>query len=283
MGDYVISHAGLAIHKVDEAGPRTASRCSRTSSRVTCEFIDEYRDPSLAGGSGARSMHAPQRSAGRSPSWRSAAATPMPSAATDPEHAPESLGLVSGPGAGVRNLGARHRPALFLAGRDQVIFATFGNMLRVPARAAAAAEDQGRRADVRVVSSASECVPIAQAHPDGRSCSWASGSRPHAHGRSMVRTARGLGVDNLSIFSAHKVIPPRSGPCSTTRTWRSTPSSARAREHHHRTHAYDEIPLKGRAAVITGFEPVDILAGIYMILGQILKHDYSVEISIQEA
>ncbi|HQG32871.1 MAG TPA: hydrogenase formation protein HypD, partial [Deltaproteobacteria bacterium] len=94
-----------------------------------------------------------------------------------------------------------------------------------------------------------------------------------------ILEAQRNGLTNFFVYGAYKVVPPALVALASDPEIKldgflcpghvSTITG---------TAAYGEIPARGCAAVITGFEPVDILEGIYMILGQILKHDYSVEI-----
>ncbi len=133
---------------------------------------------------------------------------------------------------------------------------------------------------MRIVSSASECIPIALGNPDRQVVFMGIGFETTTPTiASMVKTCKVRGIGNVTVFSAHKVIPPA---ISALLDDRDLAIDAFLCPGHVSTitgtAAYGEIPARGCAAVITGFEPVDILEGIYMILGQILKHDYSVEI-----
>ncbi len=95
---------------------------------------------------------------------------------------------------------------------------------------------------------------------------------------SMVKTCREKGIENLSVFSVHKVIPPA---IKALLDDPGLPWTAFLCPGHVSTiigfGAYAAIPEQGKAAVITGFEPVDILEGILMILDQIAGHEFSIE------
>jgi hydrogenase expression/formation protein HypD len=195
---------------------------------------------------------------------------------------PENVRLISGPGCPVCVTSIKDvDTALFLAGIPGVIFATFGDMLRVPGTGRRSLEKQrAAGADIRVVDSSAECLALASENPGREVIFMGIGfetTSPAA--ASVVKTARKQGLENFSILSVHKVIPPAlealiadpnlsvdgfmlPGHVSTIL------GSA----------AYALIPTHGRAGVITGFEAVDILEGIFMILGQIIDGSKRVEI-----
>lgn len=195
---------------------------------------------------------------------------------------PDAIKLVSGPGCpvcvtSVHDIDA----ALYLAGLPGVVFVTFGDMLRVPGTGGRSLQRiRAAGADVRIVSSASETIQIANENPDRQIVFMGIGFETTTPTiASMVKTCKGRGIGNVSVFSAHKVIPPA---ISALLDDPGLAIDAFLCPGHVSTiigmAAYEEIPVRGCAAVITGFEPVDILEGIYMISGQILKHDYCVEI-----
>lgn len=194
---------------------------------------------------------------------------------------PESVRLISGPGCPVCVTAASDvETALHLASQDGVIFTTFGDMLRVPGQDGRTMQGlRAQGADVRVVGSALDVMKIARDHPDRDVVFMGIGFETTAPTvASMIMSCRDKGMDNVSVFSVHKVIPPAvdillddpglsidgficPGHVSTVIGYVG----------------YARIPERKRAAVITGFEPVDILEGISMILGQISLNSYSVE------
>jgi hydrogenase expression/formation protein HypD len=200
---------------------------------------------------------------------------------------PENIRLISGPGCPVCVTAVRDvDAALFLAARPGVIFATFGDMLRVPGTARRSLEKQrADGADVRVIDSAMECLALARNNPDRRVVFMGIGfetTSPAA--ASVVRTAKKDGVLNLSVFSVHKVIPPAidallSDPDISVDGFMLPGHVSTILG----TAAYSTVPRRGRAGVITGFEPVDILEGILMILDQIITQDPKIEIQYGRA
>ena len=195
---------------------------------------------------------------------------------------PENVKLVSGPGCPVCVTPARDiDAALFLASLPRVVFATFGDMIRVPGTGGRSLQRiRAYGADIRIISSASECLCLALDYPDREVVFMGVGFETTSPTTaSMVKTLRDRGIGNVSVFPSHKLIPPAMAalledPDLSVHGFLcpghvSTVLGAGA---------YAGIPLRGRGAVIAGFEPVDILLGIYMILGQIIRGRFSVEI-----
>lgn len=194
---------------------------------------------------------------------------------------PEGVRLISGPGCPVCVTSeADVARALFLAGRPGVIFTTFGDMLRVPGPGGVSLQRlRAKGADVRVVGSTMEVMRTAQDNPGCEVVFMGIGfetTTPTV--ASMIRSCAGSGMGNVSLFSVHKVLPP------ALKALLADPElkvDAFLCPGHVSTiigtDPYRTIVEKGKAAVITGFEPVDILEGISMILDQMLKGSFSVE------
>ena len=186
---------------------------------------------------------------------------------------PANIRLISGPGCPVCVTSARDVDlALYFSGLPGVVFATFGDMLRVPGTGGDSL--QKKRAggcDVRAVSSADECIGIALSHPQKEVIMMGIGFETTAPTiAAVIASCRKRGITNFTVFSVHKIVPPAihallADPLLNIDGFLcpghvSTMIGAAA---------YQMIPDKRRAAVITGFEPVDILEGIWMLLQQI--------------
>jgi hydrogenase expression/formation protein HypD len=186
---------------------------------------------------------------------------------------PPGIRLISGPGCPVcvTSAGDVDR-ALWLAGRERVLFATFGDMMRVPGTGGASLQRlRAAGPDVRVVSSAVDCIALAEAEPERDIVFMGIGFETTAPTiAAMVQAASKRGIANLSVFSVHKTVPP------ALRLLVQDPrmnldgfllpghvsimlGSA----------AYGFLPKAGKAAVITGFEPVDVLEGVLLLLEQV--------------
>jgi hydrogenase expression/formation protein HypD len=195
---------------------------------------------------------------------------------------PKSLRLISGPGCPVcvTSIGDVDR-AIYLAGLPDVIFATFGDMLRVPGTGGESLQHlRASGADVRIISSTADAVRIAAENPARQVVLMGIGFETTAPTvAAAIVSAKRKGVENFSVFSVHKTVP------QAVRALIEDPdlnidgflcpghvSVITGVE------AYEMIPRAGRAAVITGFEPADISEGILMILRQIAERRYEVAI-----
>jgi len=196
---------------------------------------------------------------------------------------PDNIRLISGPGCPVCVTSARDVDiALYLSGLENVVFATFGDMLRVPGTGGQSLQKKrAAGADVQVVSSADECMTLALANPQKEIVMMGIGFETTAPTIAAVITAcRKKDIRNFSVFSVHKIVPPAINALLADPLLNidgflcpghvSTMIGATA---------YRMIPNAGRAAVITGFEPVDILEGVWMLLKQI--EDNKPEVAIQ--
>jgi hydrogenase expression/formation protein HypD len=196
---------------------------------------------------------------------------------------PENIRLISGPGCPVCVTSARDVDiAFYLAGLDNVIFATFGDMLRVPGTGSDSLQKKrAAGADVRVVSSADECVTMAQANPQKEIIMMGIGFETTAPTiAAVVASCQRKKIKNFSVFSVHKIVPPAIDALLADPQLNIDgflcPGHVSIMIG---ADAYRMIPDAERAAVITGFEPVDILEGIWMLLRQI--ESGKMEVAIQ--
>ena len=200
---------------------------------------------------------------------------------------PPGIRLISGPGCPVCVTSIRDvDTALYLAGQENVVFATFGDMMRVPGTGGANLQRlRAAGVDIRVISSAMDGIALAETAGNREVLFMGIGfetTTPTV--ASMVRTARQRGITNLSVFSVHKVIPPAlrlliadqdldlDGFLCPGHVSMIIGSGA-----------YAMLPESGKAAVIAGFEPIDILEGILMLLGQIESGKREVAIQYSRA
>jgi len=123
---------------------------------------------------------------------------------------PESLTLVHGPGCPVcvTPLELIDR-ALAIAARPEVLFTSFGDMLRVPGSATDLLSVKARGGDVRMVYSPLDAVQLAQKHPERQVVFFAVGFETTAPANAMaVWQAEKLGLANFSILCSHVLVPP---------------------------------------------------------------------------
>jgi hydrogenase expression/formation protein HypD len=186
---------------------------------------------------------------------------------------PPNIELVHGPGCPVCVLPmGRIDEGLSLVERHQVIFTTFGDVMRVPGRHGSPLEHQARGAQIRMVYSPLDALKLAQEHSDRQVVFFAIGFETTAPSTALtVRRARELGVRNFSVFSNHVTIVPAIRAILDSPDMRldafigpghvSTVIGARP---------YGFIAQDYRKpVVIAGFEPVDLLQSIVMILRQL--------------
>lgn len=199
---------------------------------------------------------------------------------------PANIRLISGPGCPVCVTSAADVDrALYLAGLPGVIFATFGDMVRVPGGGGQSLQKlRAEGADVRVISSATQAAEFARQEPQRKTILMGIGFETTAPTvGSSVLGWRKEDLKNIFLFSVHKLVPPalkalienkELGPELKIDGFICPGHVSTITG----TAAYSMVAGAGRAAVITGFEPLDILQGILMILKQIAEDRPAVEI-----
>jgi hydrogenase expression/formation protein HypD len=128
---------------------------------------------------------------------------------------PEEIELVHGPGCPVCVTSLEMiDKAQAIASRKDVIFCSFGDMLRVPGSKVDLFILKSRGADVRIVYSPIDCLKIAKANPDKNVVFFAIGFETTAPANAMsVWLAKQQGIKNFSILVSHVLVPPSSRPC----------------------------------------------------------------------
>jgi len=193
----------------------------------------------------------------------------------------DAIEMIHGPGCPVcvTPLGQIDK-ALALAARPEVIFTSFGDMLRVPGSECDLQQVRARGGTVRVVYSPLDALELARANPDREVVFFAVGFETTAPANAMaVWRARQLGIRNFSILVSHVTVPPAmtailnapdnrvqgflaAGHVCAIMGWTEyEPLAARYR-----------VPI-----VVTGFEPLDILEGIWMTVRQLEEGRAEVE------
>jgi len=179
---------------------------------------------------------------------------------------PEEITLVHGPGCPVcvTPLETIDR-ALVIAARDDVIFTSFGDMLRVPGSRDDLFRVKSRGGDVRMVYSPLEAVKLARENPDREVVFLAVGFETTAPGNAMaVKQAAAEGLANFSEIVSHVLVPPAmeailSGPASRVQGFLAAGHVCTIMG----WEEYEPIAAKFQVPIVpTGFEPVDILDGI---------------------
>ena len=185
---------------------------------------------------------------------------------------PPQVELVHGPGCPVCVIPmGRQDDAMAIAQRPEVIFTTFGDMMRVPATRGSLLDAKARGADVRMVYSPLDALALAAQEPDRHVCFFAIGFETTAPATAVtLLRARAAETPNFSVFCNHVLIEP------PLRAILETPGlrvDAFIGPGHVSTvigtDAYRFIPEEyGRPVVVSAFEPVDLLQSIAMLLRQ---------------
>ena len=194
---------------------------------------------------------------------------------------PSEVTLIHGPGCPVcvTSLELIDK-AINIARRSEVIFTSFGDMLRVPGSEADLLSVKALGGDVRIVYSPLDAVKLAQKHPDRQVVFFAVGFETTAPGNAMaVWQAKQLGLKNFSILSSHVLVPPAieailSSPGNQVQGFLAAGHVCTVMGYHE----YEPIAEKYRVPiVVTGFEPLDLLQGIFLALQALEEGRWEVE------
>lgn len=190
---------------------------------------------------------------------------------------PENIELVHGPGCPVCVIPmGRVDDALWLAAQDDVILATFGDMMRVPGSDGSLLDARARGADVRFVYSPLDALKLAEENPDKHVVFFAVGFETTAPSTAVtLEAARRKAVPNFSVFSNHVTIEP---PLRAIVDGGETEVDGFIGPGHVATvvgtKAFDFLPDEfGMPCVVAGFEPLDILQAVAMLLEQFVSGD----------
>lgn len=179
---------------------------------------------------------------------------------------PDEIEMIHGPGCPVCVTPLEMiDKALEIAARPDVVFCSFGDMLRVPGSREDLFRVKSRGGDVRVVYSPLDALTIAKENPDKQVVFFGIGFETTAPANAMtVFEARRLGIENFSLLVSHVLVPPAIAAIMESPTCRVQAFLAAG----HvccvmGTRQYPELCAKYRVPiVVTGFEPLDILEGI---------------------
>ena len=194
---------------------------------------------------------------------------------------PANVELIHGPGCPVCVLPmGRIDDGLSMAGRSDVILTAFGDMMRVPGTQGSPLQHKARGRDVRIVYSPMDALKLAQANPDTHVVFFAIGFETTAPSTALtMMRARAQGTRNFSVFCNHVTIVPAIRAILDSPDMRidgfigpghvSTVIGCRP---------YEWIAADaGKPIVVSGFEPLDILQGIVMLLRQLEHGEARVE------
>ncbi len=244
------------------------------------KYVDEYRDPELA-----RSMAAEVE--------RVSAGRPLKIMEVCGGHThtiykhgiedvlPRNIDLIHGPGCPVCVLPmGRVDDAIAIARTDGVIFTTFGDMMRVPGSHGSLLDVKAEGADVRFVYSPLDALKLARQNPEREVVFFAIGFETTAPSTAItLQRAQAEGIKNFSVFCNHVTIIPAMkaildspglrldgfiGPGHVSMVIGMRPYTFVARDHR-------------KPVVISGFEPLDIIQSVLMIVRQIEEGRAAIE------
>jgi len=200
---------------------------------------------------------------------------------------PSNIELVHGPGCPVCVLPmGRIDDGLSMAEQPGVIFTAFGDMMRVPGTRGSPLEYKARGMDVRIVYSPSDALKLARGNPDKHVMFFAIGFETTAPSTALtLMRAKAQGIRNFSVFCNHVTIIPAIravldspdmridafiGPGHVSTVIGCRPYAWIA--------SNEEKPI-----VVAGFEPLDVLQSIVMLLRQLNQNQKKVENQYQRA
>lgn len=194
---------------------------------------------------------------------------------------PANVELVHGPGCPVCVLPmGRIDDGLAMAAQSDTIFTAFGDMMRVPGTHGSPLEHKARGADVRIVYSPSDALRLAEKNPSKHVVFFAIGFETTAPSTALTLIrARAEGIRNFSVFCNHVTIIPGIRAILDSPDMRidaflgpghvSTVIGCRP---------YEWIAKnEGKPIAVSGFEPLDILESIVMVLRQLRDRESRVE------
>ncbi|HHT9126115.1 MAG TPA: hydrogenase formation protein HypD [Candidatus Brocadiia bacterium] len=195
---------------------------------------------------------------------------------------PPNIRLLSGPGCPVCVTPVSYiDTAVAMSQRKDLLITTFGDMMRVPGSTSSLEKEKAKGASVAVVYSTLDALSLAEKYPEKQVVFLGVGFETTAPtvAASIIEAER-RGLKNYFVLTSHKVMPPAMKallkdkelnldgficPAHVSTIIGSRPYEFIAKDFH--------VPC-----VIAGFEPLDILHGIYMLLEQIVKKEASVKI-----
>ena len=194
---------------------------------------------------------------------------------------PDTIELIHGPGCPVCVMPrGKLDDAIALAEQPNIIFTTFGDAMRVPGSKKSLLQAKAEGADVRMVYSPLDALPIAKENPDKEVVFFGIGFETTAPSTALtILQAAAEGINNFSIFANHVLVVPALeallnnpdlqldgfiGPGHVSTIIGTKPYEIIAETYH-------------KPLVVSGFEPLDILQSIVMVLQQLADGRCEVE------
>jgi len=200
---------------------------------------------------------------------------------------PDGINFLHGPGCPVCII-PRERidQAVVLASQENVILVTFGDMMRVPGSSSSLVKERARGRDIRMVYSPLDVIKIARENPQKKVIYFAIGFETTTPlTAALIHQIINNDIKNVFFHINHVLIAPAMHAIMDSE---EVAINAFIAPGHVSiitgTNFYKDISMKyGVSVVISGFEPIDILQGLLMIIKQIIEDRHEVEIQYTRA
>jgi len=194
---------------------------------------------------------------------------------------PPNINLISGPGCPICVTPQSYiDTALTLSDKEDVIIATFGDMMRVPGKKSSLSKKKSEGADIRIVYSPMDCLEMALKNPSKSVVFLSVGFETTAPMTAVTAMeAKKRNITNLVFFTAHKIVPPVMKALVKDKDLKIDGFLLPG----HVSAIIGTKPFKflsndySISGVVTGFEPLDILQGLITLVSSINKKDYKIE------
>ncbi len=288
VGDYVIVHVGFALNILDPAGAESHARTIRRSGNGSfMKYVDEFRDGTLAqniAASIAREVRGRQYSfmefcGGHTHAISRYGVTDL---------LPANVRMIHGPGCPVCVLPiGRVDMAIDLALEHGVTLCTYADTVRIPAsNSLSLLKAKARGGDVRMIYSAADAIALAQQRPEKQVVFFAIGFETTTPPTAVViRQAQALGLKNFSVLCCHVLTPSAISnilESPEVRQYGTVPLDGFIGPAHVSTvigsRPYEFFAEEYRKpVVIAGFEPLDVMQAILMLVRQVNDNRAEVE------
>lgn len=198
-----------------------------------------------------------------------------------PSLLPPWVKLLSGPGCPVCVTSREFIDRAVAHSRQpNTIITTYGDLIRVPGSSSSLDKEKSAGADIRIVYSVLDALKVAVQNPDSKVIFLGIGFETTAPATAVgIKNAHAAGLKNFFVLSAHKIMPPAMAALIDD----GVKIDGYIAPGHVSTimgsGMYMDLIKKFRVGcVISGFEPVDILQSVYMLMQQINNDDFKVEI-----
>lgn len=199
---------------------------------------------------------------------------------------PDNIALLSGPGCPVCVTGRKFiDQAVAYSRLPGVIVTTYGDLIRVPGSTSTLDREKASGGDIRIVVAVMDALRIARENPDKKVVFLGIGFETTAPASAAaILGARRMGLKNFHLFSSHKIMPPAMAALAGEGVRINGYIAPGHVSTITGTSIYDDLPAKyGLGCVVSGFEPVDVMEAILMLVRQAESGVPAVEIQYKRA